>query len=136
MERKEFLKLGILGSLSFVIIGSLNSCDNTNSNEPTTIDFTIDLTQPEYQVLNTVGGSIIKQNVLIFRDIDDNIKAVSSKCTHENATLEFSSQESKIICPKHNSEFDTSGKVLKGPAKKNLYVYKVERNGNIVRIFS
>ncbi|MGB9852705.1 MAG: ubiquinol-cytochrome c reductase iron-sulfur subunit [Candidatus Kapaibacteriota bacterium] len=136
MDRKEFLKIIGFSLTSYVIAQNFVGCDSSNSTQPTNVDFTIDLGDPNFSVLKTTGGSLIYNNVLIFRTNNALLKAVASKCTHEQATLEYSSTDEKIICPRHNSEFSTDGKVLKGPAKKNLVVYNVSENGNTVRIFS
>jgi len=41
-------------------------------------------------------------------------------CTHQGCIVE--EKEGKYICPCHKAEFDLEGRVIKGPAKKNLEV--------------
>lgn len=136
MDRKEFLKLMGFSLSSYIILQNLNGCGDSNATQPTTVDFTIDLNDPQFSDLKNNGGFIVYNNVLIIRTVSGVLKALSSKCTHENTTLEYDNTNDKIVCPKHNSQFSTDGKVLKGPANKNLYVYNVAENGNVVRIYS
>lgn len=42
-----------------------------------------------------------------------------SKCTHLGCTIN-SVEHNRLLCPCHGSEYDLDGKVLKGPAYKNL----------------
>lgn len=63
--------------------------------------------------------------------------ALEPFCTHEELSLEdgFISDDGKIVCPWHGSVFDIqSGKVIDGPAKKDLKVYKVIDKGTEVEI--
>ncbi len=136
MDRKEFLKFVGLSLTSYIIVQNFAGCGDSNPTAPTNVDFTIDLNQTQFANLKNSNGWVVYNNILIFRNSNGILKAVSSKCTHEGVTLEYSPENLNIICPKHGSEFSIDGKVTKGPAKKNLVVYKVEENGNVVRIFS
>jgi len=53
--------------------------------------------------------------------------AVSRKCTHLGCTIQFHAQERFFECPCHQSRFSEKGLVLKGPAQKNLPLFKVEK---------
>ncbi|MCH7535386.1 MAG: Rieske (2Fe-2S) protein [Bacteroidetes bacterium] len=44
-------------------------------------------------------------------------------CTHKGCTLRATG--TYLTCPCHESEFSNQGKVLKGPATKDLSIYKV-----------
>ncbi len=135
MNRKEFLKL-ISFSLAVGTLGiGLKSCSE-NSTSPTNVDFTIDLTNPEFSALNQPNGFIVYNEILIINTGNNNFIALAGKCTHEGYKLVFDELERKVICNKHSSEFDLDGKVLKSPAKKNLQKYNIEKNGNLLRIFS
>ncbi|THB79812.1 MAG: Rieske (2Fe-2S) protein [Desulfobulbaceae bacterium] len=54
--------------------------------------------------------------------------ALSRKCTHLGCKLNYREKEDYLECPCHQSRFSTSGKVLRGPADKQLKHYKVTRN--------
>lgn len=46
-------------------------------------------------------------------------EAISLACTHQGCTVQLA-EDDKFHCPCHGSVFDRQGKVLKGPATKNL----------------
>ncbi len=53
--------------------------------------------------------------------------AVSRRCTHLGCTVNYHEREKIIECPCHQSRFTETGKVLHGPAKRDLPQYKVEK---------
>jgi len=135
MERNEFLKLAAL-SFALATFGiGLKSCSE-NTTSPASVDFTIDLTQPEFSQLNTIGGFLVYNSVIIIRKDSHSFIALSGNCTHEGFILEFDSSKNKIICNKHGSEFNLDGVVTQGPAKKSLQKYNVSLTGNLLRIYS
>ncbi|MCX7909101.1 MAG: Rieske (2Fe-2S) protein [Ignavibacteria bacterium] len=136
MDRKEFIKITAFGLGTLFVFQNFVGCNSNSTQAPANVDFTIDMNNPEFSVLKEIGGYVVVNNILVFRDANGNYGAVSSKCTHEQTTLEFNLQKDKIICPKHNSAFAKNGQVLAGPARKNLIAYNVEVNGNVIRIFS
>jgi len=50
---------------------------------------------------------------------DDNTNVLSTHCTHLGCKID-KTENGKLVCPCHGSEYDLEGKVLKGPAYKNL----------------
>ncbi|MFQ5585198.1 MAG: ubiquinol-cytochrome c reductase iron-sulfur subunit [Calditrichia bacterium] len=52
---------------------------------------------------------------------------LSAKCTHLGCTIDRRDSDS-LICPCHGSRYSFNGKVLKGPALKNLQTlnYKID----------
>ena len=63
-----------------------------------------------------VGGD----KVAAYRDDEGKLHAVSAVCTHLGCIVEWNDGERRWDCPCHGSRFDPDGKVLKGPAKKEL----------------
>ncbi|QXJ35529.1 Rieske (2Fe-2S) protein [Saccharolobus shibatae] len=66
--------------------------------------------------------------------------ALEAFCTHEGLSLEdgFITDDGKIVCAWHGSVFDIKiGKVVDGPAKRDLHIYKVkeEKKGDKVVIY-
>jgi cytochrome b6-f complex iron-sulfur subunit len=55
------------------------------------------------------------------------IYALSLVCTHLGCTVKVTANE--IICPCHGSVFDRTGRVLKGPAGKDLKRLTMEERG-------
>jgi Rieske Fe-S protein len=62
------------------------------------------------------------EKAAVFRDDDGELHALSPVCTHMGCLVEFNGAERTWDCPCHGSRFDTDGKVLHGPAKRNLNV--------------
>jgi glycine/D-amino acid oxidase-like deaminating enzyme/nitrite reductase/ring-hydroxylating ferredoxin subunit len=56
----------------------------------------------------------------VYRDLDDNLHAVSLRCTHLGCLLRFNAAERSWDCPCHGSRFAPDGTVLEGPAVEPL----------------
>lgn len=74
-----------------------------------------------------------------FMLFDDGTKAwaISRRCTHLGCTVNYHEKDQIVECPCHQSRFTLTGKVLHGPAKRDLNSYKVEKldeGGYIVTI--
>ena len=72
-----------------------------------------------------------EHNLFVYRD-HEGIKAVSAICTHLGCILEKSIDG--FECPCHGSCYNDAGKVLSGPAPRDLAWYRVSRaaDGKIV----
>jgi cytochrome b6-f complex iron-sulfur subunit len=68
---------------------------------------------------------------LIFIAGDAKLRAVSAKCSHAGCTVAWR-EKGEFHCPCHGSRFDTSGKVLLGPATESLPTYTARKHGNDV----
>ncbi len=79
------------------------------------------------------------QNGITFHDnfivnkSDDEIDIFSSKCTHLGCKIN-KEENGKLLCPCHGSEYDLTGKVLRGPADKalNKLNYRIDKSGKII----
>lgn len=68
-------------------------------------------------------GAIVKvhgERVAAFRDEDGSVRAVSPICTHLGCLIEFNGADRTWDCPCHGSRFDTDGRVVSGPATRDL----------------
>ncbi|MBT8361745.1 MAG: ubiquinol-cytochrome c reductase iron-sulfur subunit [Deltaproteobacteria bacterium] len=74
-------------------------------------------------------GFIIKNDFIIFSQSED-IWAVSRTCTHLGCRLNFKEKERILECPCHQSRFSMQGKVMNGPAERQLPAYVVEQQGD------
>jgi cytochrome b6-f complex iron-sulfur subunit len=85
--------------------------------------------------LATTGGMALVQAsgnaLLVARTGQDSFTAHTAVCTHQTCTITgFSNQ--LFICPCHGSEFDTSGRVVRGPAVAPLRAYSTQfANGTL-----
>lgn len=53
----------------------------------------------------------------------DQYHALYMQCSHQGC--EVNAYTTQLVCPCHGSEFDTTGKVLQGPAEKDLHQFAV-----------
>ena len=68
-------------------------------------------------------GRVIRQGlhkIATYRDEDGTVHHCSAVCTHLKCIVEWNSAEKSWDCPCHGSRFDPYGKVLNGPAVKDL----------------
>jgi Rieske Fe-S protein len=63
-----------------------------------------------------VGGT----KVAAYRDDEDVLHAVSPVCTHFRCIVHWNSAEKTWDCPCHGSRFDYDGRVIRGPAVRDL----------------
>jgi nitrite reductase/ring-hydroxylating ferredoxin subunit len=68
-------------------------------------------------------GDIVRlgsRRAAAYRDEAGAVHAVSPFCTHLGCVVAFNTAEKSWDCPCHGSRFDTEGKVLQGPAVRDL----------------
>ena len=135
MERKDFLKL-VGTSIAMITIGScLDGCKKkNNSSDAPTVDFTIDLNNSTYSALNSNGGYIYNQGVIVARTMSGSYIAVSQACTHQGVTVVYQSSNNDFYCSAHGSKFSNSGGVIAGPASSSLKQYTTTLNGTSLRV--
>ncbi len=137
MDRKDFLKncLGLC-ALSMVPVGLLDSCTKT-STAPTNVNFTLDISSSANAALNTVGGYLVSNGVIVIRYNATTFEAYSAACTHEGQQVVYQPGSSQIYCSRHGATYNpTSGAVTGGPAPSALTKYTVTQSGNILTIKS
>ncbi|NEP39653.1 MAG: FAD-dependent oxidoreductase [Okeania sp. SIO2G4] len=54
-------------------------------------------------------------------------EAISLTCTHQGCTVKLA-EDGQFYCPCHGAVYDRKGKVLAGPAKRNLSRYKITQS--------
>ncbi|MCB0720811.1 MAG: ubiquinol-cytochrome c reductase iron-sulfur subunit [Ignavibacteriae bacterium] len=125
ISRRDFLsksaKAAAIGALTLgsVKLDKVFSATKNNDKE-TSIQKTINIS--DYPSLQKVGGyTMITGTVIVIRTSKNKFTALSTICTHKKCDVEYTG--SKFECPCHGSEYNKFGKVLNGPAKKNLKKY-------------
>jgi cytochrome b6-f complex iron-sulfur subunit len=145
MNRRDLIQKAFLGGTTLVLAPSiLASCskednegdsnNNTNNNNTGGNTVTIDLTNPTYSALNTVGGSKIVQNILVANTGNNVFIALSSVCTHSGCSVDYVHSASNVQCGCHGSVFSKTGSVVNGPAATSLQSYPISKSGNILTI--
>ena len=72
-------------------------------------------------------------NVLVARTSQDAFSALSTTCTHAACAITGYSGQT-FVCPCHGSQFDTSGRVVAGPAPTALRQYTTRFAGGVLTI--
>lgn len=75
------------------------------------------------QELQPGEGALIDrdgQKVAAYKTADGRIVALSPICTHMGCTVGWNGNEKTWDCPCHGSRYDKEGKVIQGPATKDL----------------
>ena len=139
MERRRFFRnFAIGGSLLLTAPVLFNSCSDDSSedenNNNNNSGNTVDLNDPAYANLKTVGGYAYKGDIIVIRSTDTVYIALSKVCTHSSCTVTYNSSTSELPCPCHGSKFTKEGAVVNGPATSPLKKYNVTQNGNILTI--
>jgi len=76
MNRKEFLPLLGVATIAVTIAPCLSGCKK-NDVAPDNVDFTIDLNDAAYSALNSNGGSVSKDSIIIARSGSGSFIALS-----------------------------------------------------------
>ena len=137
MKRNEFLSaLGISAGTVF-FAPFLTSCSQNNGALGTaSVDFTLDLTQAANASLNSNGGSLLKDGVIVARTSSGAYVALASTCTHQGGTIQFQSANNLFHCPNHGANFSTTGSVLLGPASSALQKFNTQLTGTSLRVYA
>ena len=142
MDRKEFLSLLGLSAASLTMASCLGSCtkDATASSgstaAPTSVDFTLDLSQSANAALANSGGYLYKNGVIVAKTKAGQYIAVQQICTHENSSVVYQGSSSRFYCDRHGATFSESGTVTGGPAPRALKQYNTTLNGTMLRVYS
>jgi len=74
------------------------------------------------QIGKDEGGVIDHQGekIAVYRDSENTVHAVSAVCTHLKCIVTFNPEEKTWDCPCHASRFGLDGKVIEGPALREL----------------
>ncbi len=78
---------------------------------------------PSAETLLNGQGGIVQMDgrrAAAYRDENGNVTAVSPICTHLRCVVSFNTAEQTWDCPCHGSRFDVEGRVIQGPATKDL----------------
>jgi glycine/D-amino acid oxidase-like deaminating enzyme/nitrite reductase/ring-hydroxylating ferredoxin subunit len=66
------------------------------------------------------------EQTAVYRDSRGEVHAVSARCTHLGCIVSWNPAETSWDCPCHGSRFSVDGKVLQGPAVRNLKKKEVD----------
>ena len=121
MDRKKFIKKLGGGAVAALMIGCCASCTKmenpippTNPIEPPTpldIDFILDLTDPKYSSLQTLGEFVVVEGKhVVARTNTGEYIAATRLCSHEAYyKIEYWPNQNEWVCNEHGASFDLNG---------------------------
>jgi len=108
MDRKQFLEQIGLGSAAILVGMCMGGCSKTEgggtTTPPSSVDFTLDLTSATYSALNTTGGFIYKDGLIVAKTVSGTFIAVAAACTHQGK-CSIPKQQQQILLSKPRSGF-------------------------------
>lgn len=146
MKRKEFLRSLGAGAAFALTFPCVQSCSKDEvvgdiKSIPENIDFTIDLDSAEASKLASDGGFILKNDIVIVKNLEGSFIAASQICSHQGydqvrfvATID----NGIFHCDVHGSRFSQTGSPLNqvdGNPAKPLKIFNTELSDNILRVF-
>lgn len=135
MERKEFLEQMGAGAAAMLLMGCFGACKKKDSvSAPSGIDFTLDIGTDAYKTLQTKGGFVYKDGVIVARTQSGDLVAVSQACPHEGYAVVYRKGSDDFFCSLHSSVFKDDGTFVQGPARSGLKKYTVAISGNLVTV--
>jgi len=87
------------------------------------------LSDEEKKKITQKGFAIVRlgtDRVIVFEDVQKNLRALEAKCSHEGCTVTYQAEEGLVWCACHNGKFAIDGRVIAGPPPKPLAVYTVQ----------
>ena len=75
------------------------------------------------------------KDLMIVRTGENEVKAMSTSCTHLGCTVYWEKDRKEFYCPCHAGRFDQDGNVISGPPPAPLETYKVEIQDSNVFIY-
>lgn len=147
MERKEFLQSIGKGAAFAITFACLGGCLKEDPNgtdadlnaitptpDPVTgVLFTVDLSASTSGKLRNNGGYVIKNNIVIAKDLKGEYVAATVVCSHElKKDVIFSNNE--FFCTAHGARFNLAGQGLNNDGKRGLKIYTTVLDGNILSI--
>lgn len=125
VSRRSFLGLASLGAVllsSLTVLAGVLRLTKPNVYYEESKKFKIGI--PENFPVGVVK-KLEDQRVYIFSE-NDGLHAISSVCTHLGCIVAIT--DSGFQCPCHGSKFNLEGKVIAGPAPRNLPWWKISRS--------
>ncbi|WP_297762062.1 ubiquinol-cytochrome c reductase iron-sulfur subunit [uncultured Muriicola sp.] len=140
MERKAFLRTLGAGAAFALTFPCVQGCSKDNEGGlpiPTGVDFTIDLTSSEGAQLQNNGDFILKNEVVVVKNLQGNFIAASQICSHQQTDqVRFIDDDGGIFyCSTHGSRFSQNGTPLNTITNNPLKIFNTELNGDILRVF-
>ncbi len=130
VSRRQLLgSAGILGGalvLSRVVLAQDEEEAENEGKAAKIVDGQLVLRLNDNPELGKVGGwklFELGEDRVIVAHTDKGLIASSAVCTHKGCDVEYHADVHQFVCPCHGARYDETGKVVRGPAKKDLQKY-------------
>jgi cytochrome b6-f complex iron-sulfur subunit len=139
MTRKEFIESVGFAAGTILMSACIGACTKDTTVTPVaagTVLATLNLTDAANAALKTKGKYVVKNDVVIARDVNGNYLAVTLVCSHEGKKqITFDGTANEWHCTAHDARFNsTTGKGLNGNGSKGITVYKVAVVGDVLTV--
>ncbi len=149
MGRRQFLNLITFGTVTGVALGALypyisyfvpKSASGAGGGVAAKDKLGNDVVASEFLASHQPGDRVLVQGLkgdptyLIITD-DKQIAdyGLNAVCTHLGCVVPWNAAENKFICPCHGSQYNSEGKVVRGPAPLSLALVRTEvRNDKVL----
>ncbi|MCD6200814.1 MAG: Rieske (2Fe-2S) protein [Bacteroidales bacterium] len=75
------------------------------------------------------------KDLMLVRTDNQEVKAMSTVCTHLGCTVQWEKDKQEFYCPCHGGRFDKNGKVIAGPPPAPLDTYPTDLEGDNIFIY-
>lgn len=133
MNRKKIIRL--IGA-SVIAMIALFQPGCTKVDSIPRVDFTIDISDPQYYPLLNTGGYIFINGLIVFKGLDGYYYALSHYCSYDGCNVEYQVSYDRLYCPCDGSLFDIDGSVMMGPATVPLYQYATSMVGTLLHVYT
>ncbi|MBE9175629.1 ubiquinol-cytochrome c reductase iron-sulfur subunit [Synechocystis salina LEGE 06155] len=130
VKRRKLISYTAFSTAIAVITGCFGGNSSNGQGQTVNVGTMADLKTKGQLKGNTPKGPV----TVVPNGSGGQISAVNPTCTHNGCQVEWKKANSKFVCPCHGAEFAATGKVLKGPATKNLPTYPTQVSGNNVLV--
>lgn len=142
MERRKFIRTCCGVALGVPFVGVLNSCTSIYYASATSDSNKIIVKKTEFtffkkEVTKTRDYVFVKQSdkdfpICLYKKDEETYLASLMCCTHQGC--ETALQGDRFVCPCHGAEFSNTGKVLQGPADRDLKSFKTTTDNENIYI--
>ena len=78
--------------------------------------------------------TISQKPVYVAHDSAGQLTVLSAVCTHLGCTVPWIESQNKFICPCHQAVFDSTGKLMGGPAPRSMDVLPMKVEQGVVKV--
>lgn len=121
-----------------------NQSNDTNNEDSSNVvtqeesydtDFTINLEDDDYSSLQQVSAYVVKDGIVIAKDLEGNYVAATQTCSHQDNDAIVFTNKDQWQCEIHGARFDLQGNGLNSLASNGLKVYSTELSGTVLRVY-